>query len=292
MHHVTQAHLLPLYHLRKSTITPGQITAFDLDLGKHGDTAAGEIKAMEMLSTTEQGDAAIVSKLYWDRAVQGLIPTLDPVRIQDTCEELVNANLPTFDHCQFDAILTVDKEPKLHDFSEALLSMDWEIPEQRRLMKLEGIRKKWEGPRQTGYDIVRSAMGLRLDQHNPAVNLQKRFMSSTRQRPPPKRVAVVGAGVAGLQAIRALKSHGFDVTTFEGASTVGGLWKANYANFGVQVPKQLYEFQDFPMTTVAWGEYASGPQVQAYIEHYSEAFGLRDVIQFNTRVTGVHQLED
>jgi dimethylaniline monooxygenase (N-oxide forming) len=289
-----QAHLVPLYHLRTSSITLGQITAFDLDLGKHGDTAVGEIKAMEALSTTEQGDAAIVSTLMWERAVQGRIPTLDPVRLQDACEELVEARrLPTFDHCQFDAILTVDKEPKLREFSEALLSMDWNIPEQRRLMTLEGIRKKWEGPRQTGYDLVRSAMGLRLDQHRPATNLQKRCMSSARrQERPPTRVAVVGAGVAGLQAIRALKSRGFDVTAFEGASTVGGLWKANYANFGVQVPKQLYEFQDFPMADVAWGEYASGPQVQAYIERYADAFGLRDVVKFNTRVAGVQQRVD
>jgi dimethylaniline monooxygenase (N-oxide forming) len=105
-------------------------------------------------------------------------------------------------------------------------------------------------------------------------------------------VAVVGAGVAGLQAVRALKAQGLDVTAFEGARTVGGLWKANYAYVGVQVPKQLYEFQDYPMTNVAWGEYATGEQVQTYIESYADAFGLRDSIQFNTKVTNAQQMED
>lgn len=120
----------------------------------------------------------------------------------------------------------------------------------------------------------------------------KRSFSTTTSPPPPLRVAVVGAGVAGLQAVRALTAQGFDVTAFEGASTVGGLWKANYSNFGVQVPKQLYEFQDYPMTNVARGDYASGEDVQTYIESYADAFGLRASIQFNTKVTSAQQRED
>ena len=27
---------------------------------------------------------------------------------------------------------------------------------------------------------------------------------------------------------------------------VGGVWRANYADFGLQVPKELYEFPEFP----------------------------------------------
>jgi cation diffusion facilitator CzcD-associated flavoprotein CzcO len=73
---------------------------------------------------------------------------------------------------------------------------------------------------------------------------------------------------------------------------VGGLWKVNYTNFGVQLPKQLFEFQDYPMTNVAWGDYATGEQVQAYTESYVDAFGLRDSIQFNTKVKGAQQMED
>jgi phosphonate transport system substrate-binding protein len=292
-----QAHVVPLHYLRAQLGALGAVTAFDFDLGKHGDTALGEIKALEVLSTTSQGDAALVSKMMWDRAIQGKIPNLDADRMQETCEELVSASVPTFDHCQFDAISSPTNSQKLNDFGEAVLSMDWEIPEDRILMKLEGIQKKWELPRQTGYDVVRNAMGLHADHHRPATNFiyqQKRAFSSNSAPPTtrPKKVAVVGAGIAGLQTVRALKARGLDVTAFEGASTVGGLWKGNYSNFGVQVPKQLYEFQDYPMKTVAWGEYATGEQVQAYIESYADAFGLREAIQFDTKVTGAQQTED
>jgi cation diffusion facilitator CzcD-associated flavoprotein CzcO len=103
---------------------------------------------------------------------------------------------------------------------------------------------------------------------------------------------VIGAGVAGLQAIRALRGRGLPVTAFEATASVGGLWVKNYANFGVQVPKQLYEFQDFPMTSVERGEYATGPQVQSYIEDYASSFGLFDSIQFQSRVVSATKVRD
>lgn len=72
-----QAHVVPLHYLRNQITALGTITAFDCDAGKHGDTARGEIQALEVLSTTKQGDAALVSKMMWDRAVQGKITNLD-----------------------------------------------------------------------------------------------------------------------------------------------------------------------------------------------------------------------
>ena len=56
------------------------------------------------------------------------------------------------------------------------------------------------------------------------------------------KVAIIGAGVAGLQAASRLKIRGFDVTIFEKSDDVGGVWRSNYADFGLQVPKDLYEF--------------------------------------------------
>jgi dimethylaniline monooxygenase (N-oxide forming) len=136
-----------------------------------------------------------------------------------------------------------------------------------------------------------------LNKHRPSItkfNYYQQCQSSfsTTSSAPPLRVAVVGAGVAGLQAVRTLKARGLDVTAYEGASTVGGVWEANYANFGVQVPKQLYEFPDYPMTDVARGDYAKGDQVQAYVERYTDAFGLRDSIHFDTKVTSAQQMDN
>jgi dimethylaniline monooxygenase (N-oxide forming) len=292
-----QAHVIPIHYIQSQMITPKSIQSLDFDVGKHGDTALGEIRALEMLaSNAADAEAAIVSKMMWERAAQGSIPSIDATLLQTNCEELVNANLPPFDHCQFDSVLEsgdTEKEQRLHQFGKQLLSMDWNEPEQQKLMKLEGIRKQWVKPRQAGYNIVRSALlGSKLHNHRPAIDIQYRsFSTSSDGYQPNRKIAVVGAGVAGLQAIRALKVRGFDVKAFEASQTMGGLWNANYANFGVQVPKELCEFQDFPMN-LPRGEYASGPQVQQYVEEYTDAFGLRDSIQFNTTVTSVVQDRD
>lgn len=179
------------------------------------------------------------------------------------------------------------------------------------------IQKESKRPRQMRYNMLRSVIGLSSgqQQHRPVNHCQnasqaRSFSSSTSSAttstsavPKQKqRIAVIGAGVAGLQTVRALlhrddpsgRDDGaleLDVTAFESAATVGGLWKENYANFGVQVPRQLYEFQDYPMESVPMGEFATGPQVQDYIESYADTFGLRDSIQFNTKVTSAIQTE-
>lgn len=99
-----------------------------------------------------------------------------------------------------------------------------------------------------------------------------------------KSVGVIGAGVAGLQMARALKAHGFSVTVFERAPKVGGLWRENYHSYGVQVPKQFYEFLDFPFDAVKYGDYPTGAETQAYIEAYAKHYDLTSDIKCNTKV--------
>eukprot|EP00746_Dinoflagellata_sp_MGD_P066288 gnl/MRDRNA2_/MRDRNA2_27489_c0_seq1.p1 gnl/MRDRNA2_/MRDRNA2_27489_c0~~gnl/MRDRNA2_/MRDRNA2_27489_c0_seq1.p1 ORF type:complete len:651 (+),score=119.93 gnl/MRDRNA2_/MRDRNA2_27489_c0_seq1:90-2042(+) len=103
-----------------------------------------------------------------------------------------------------------------------------------------------------------------------------------------KRVAIVGAGVAGLQTARALAKRGKEVVIFEKSNNVGGVWKANYADFGLQVPKELYEFPEYPYPSGEnWEKFPPGPQVQKYIELYAQQFGLLDMVRFDT---GVYQI--
>ena len=44
---------------------------------------------------------------------------------------------------------------------QALFAMDWDVPEQRRVMQTEGLRRRWEGPRETGYDTMRRVSNIR-----------------------------------------------------------------------------------------------------------------------------------
>jgi len=104
-----------------------------------------------------------------------------------------------------------------------------------------------------------------------------------------KKVAIIGSGVAGLQTARALSKIGKECVIFERADNVGGVWRSNYDNFGLQVPKELYEFPEFPWPShINQGYFPTGPETQAYIESYAKHFGLDKQIRFNT---GVHHIQ-
>ena len=100
-----------------------------------------------------------------------------------------------------------------------------------------------------------------------------------------KSVAIIGAGVAGLQVARRLMEIGISCTIFEKSENVGGVWQQNYADFGLQVPKELYEFPDFPYPDdFKCDLFPTGAEVQSYIELYAKTFKLYEVTQFKTVV--------
>lgn len=109
-----------------------------------------------------------------------------------------------------------------------------------------------------------------------------------------KRIAVVGGGgISGLQTLRALKARGFsNVVAYEGSDKLGGVWRSNYSNFSVQLPRELFEFQDFPMDDIGWQDYATGVNVQKYMEAYASAFDIMKNIEFSAYVTRVQLQAD
>lgn len=108
-----------------------------------------------------------------------------------------------------------------------------------------------------------------------------------------KRVAIVGAGVAGLQTAVQLVEAGLDCIIFEKAMDVGGVWRENYDDFGLQVPRKLYEFPGFPYPKDQDVDlFPRGQQVQNYIRSYAEAHGLMTSIRFGTSVQSLEPLAD
>lgn len=302
-----QGYVIPKYYLQRVLDIDCDIVPHDQDLGKHGDTAIGEVTALEKLmdDTTDARNlfhGAVLSRMMWDRATAGLLPSIDALRLRETVSENeLQIEIPKFDHCQFDVLES--NTPKVEEFYAALHSMNYDDPEQRSVMKLEGIRRSWEKPRQEGYDIVRSALGLSRNARSAANfppgapgggrafssgAVASEPASTTHVRLPPRsRVGVIGAGVAGLQVVRSMKAHGYEVACFERAEDIGGVWRTNYDGFGIQVGKQFYEFPDLEMTEAEWQELASGDKVQAYIKRFARHFDLESSVQLNTSVERV-----
>ncbi|PNW70719.1 hypothetical protein CHLRE_17g731700v5 [Chlamydomonas reinhardtii] len=113
-----------------------------------------------------------------------------------------------------------------------------------------------------------------------------------------KLALVIGAGVAGCQAARALLRAGYDVLVLEQSRGVGGVWRRNYHGFALQVPWDFFTFPEFPYE-LAPGDLAaraeaqdfpSGEIVQEYIEAYCKHFKLDRHIMFGVKVVHIAAL--
>jgi ABC-type phosphate/phosphonate transport system substrate-binding protein len=149
----TQARILPLWFLKQGGVDLAKVTLvpFDTDLGKHGDTGTSEIDVLKALHDG-RADAGTVGDLVW-LAEQGA-GRVDPTKLS------VLLTTPPFDHCMFDALPTLDPA-KRQGFERALFAMKWEVPEHRRLLELEGL-KRWMPPREEGYASLEAALAAGL----------------------------------------------------------------------------------------------------------------------------------
>mmetsp|Transcript_8944 Transcript_8944/g.25980 ORF Transcript_8944/g.25980 Transcript_8944/m.25980 type:complete len:331 (-) Transcript_8944:8-1000(-) len=148
-----QAYILPLLHLKEKGVPINTLSVlrFDRDIGKHGDTALGEIDAIEAVQSGK-ADAALVSNMMWMRAISA-----GDVNPEEHKLTVLPEAPPPFDHCQFDCLPSL-AAAKRDAFTKALFAMDWANEEHRRVMQMEGLRNKWEGPREPGYDAMRRAL--------------------------------------------------------------------------------------------------------------------------------------
>ena len=98
-------------------------------------------------------------------------------------------------------------------------------------------------------------------------------------------VVVIGAGFGGLRALHEMREQGRSVRLLEGGSDVGGTWFWNrYPGartdseawaYCYSFSKELQDEWDWPERMPTWD------QVQAYLGHVADRFGLREDIEFN-----------
>lgn len=100
---------------------------------------------------------------------------------------------------------------------------------------------------------------------------------------------IIGAGAAGLAALKTLTDAGFRVDCFEKSAHIGGHWNTDYDALHLITPKSSSCFDGFPMPE-HYPVYPSRDQVRAYMNDYTDTFGLRERITFNMAVQRIEPL--
>lgn len=112
--------------------------------------------------------------------------------------------------------------------------------------------------------------------------------SEPEHRPVPEgfRVAVVGAGMVGINAAVELADAGMEFRVFEVSDDIGGTWSRNtYPGAAVDTPSHFYSYS-FELNP-EWSKfYPTGPEYQAYLEHVADKYAIRGNISLRTRVLG------
>ncbi|QHB34355.1 NAD(P)-binding protein [Yersinia canariae] len=103
------------------------------------------------------------------------------------------------------------------------------------------------------------------------------------------KIAIIGAGPAGLIAARNALKLGFETVLFERLERVGGLWnpdsKGVYSNVNMQISRHTFHYANFPSYT--GGNFPDVHQVIDYLTLMATATGVLDITNLNTTVTGV-----
>jgi cation diffusion facilitator CzcD-associated flavoprotein CzcO len=99
------------------------------------------------------------------------------------------------------------------------------------------------------------------------------------------RVAIIGAGMAGiLSAIKLTEAGLDDFTVYEKGDRVGGTWRENtYPGLACDVPSHLYSYS-FRLNPDWSHLYSPGAEIQAYFETVAREFDVERRIRFNDEV--------
>ena len=105
-------------------------------------------------------------------------------------------------------------------------------------------------------------------------------------------VAVIGAGISGLAAVKCFLDRGLRVVCLEKGPDIGGLWNFTNQGYGVMrfthinVSKQNYVFSDFPFPEEV-PDFPHHSQILKYLRSYVEHFSLGKHIWRNCPVSSI-----
>lgn len=114
-----------------------------------------------------------------------------------------------------------------------------------------------------------------------------------------QRSCVIGAGLSGLAACKALLDRGVPFSCFEAGDQVGGLWVlgnrnglgAAYRSLQINTSRDRSAFSDFSMPD-DYPDYPPHALIARYLQNYAEHFGLTEKIRFSVAVNRVLRRRD
>lgn len=110
-----------------------------------------------------------------------------------------------------------------------------------------------------------------------------------------RKVAIIGAGAAGLIAADVLSKCDIDVEVLERNCFVGGVWKYNkvsamYKSLVTNLPKEIMAYNDETPFDSVLPSFLTHSDVQAYLEKFCDAQSLNRFINLECNVTSVRRL--
>jgi cation diffusion facilitator CzcD-associated flavoprotein CzcO len=110
---------------------------------------------------------------------------------------------------------------------------------------------------------------------------------------------VIGAGISGLTAGKALSDWGLPYRCFESSDDIGGNWyfrnpnglSSAYQSLHIDTSRDGVSFRDMPMGPDEYPDYPHHSQILGYLHRYADAFRLRERIRFETPVERAQRLE-
>ncbi|PWN29568.1 FAD/NAD(P)-binding domain-containing protein [Jaminaea rosea] len=104
------------------------------------------------------------------------------------------------------------------------------------------------------------------------------------QQKPLGRVAIIGAGITGISSAAHLIGAGFEVTIFDDAETIGGIWSKVNKTSGLQISSLMYRW--FPAVKYTRG-YPRRDEILENVKNIWKLYQLDQRTRLKTRVKSV-----